>query len=322
MIGGLQMNPARISVAFLVACWAAMGCGACGHRAAESHSFDLELLQSAEKGDLASVQRFVKKGANIEAKDQSGSTPLMIAVGKADTAMVKFLLDRGASVDTRNTDGANVLMQAAQMGRVSIVELLVQKETDQRALNEAIFHDIEYQPMIIRQESSKLSNLSEDADPFAKTTKLLLDKGADINARNEEGATALIEAAGFGRLAIVKMLLQRGGDLEARSNNGGTALHAAACDCALATMPDTFDVVKLLLEKGAAINTKDNEGYTPLMIASGGGVVKTDIVRLLLENGANTRLKNAHGETALTIALKSDVPDVVQLLKKPPRKAH
>ena len=314
------MNPTRISVAFLVACWVAMGCGACGHRVAESHSLDLELLRSAEKGDLASVQRFAKKGANIEAKDQSGSTPLMIAVGNADTAMVKFLLDRGASVDTRSTDGANVLMEAAQMGRVSIVEMLLQKETDQRALNEAIFRGIEYQPVIIRQESSKLS--SEDADPFAKTAKLLLDKGADINARNEEGATFLIEAAGFGRLAIVKMLLHRGGELEARSNDGGTALHAAACDCALATMPDTYDVVKLLLEKGAAINARDNEGYTPLMIASGGGVVKTDIVRLLLENGASLWLKNAHGETALTIALKSDVPDVVQLLKNPPRKAH
>jgi ankyrin repeat protein len=316
------MNPTRISVAFLVACWVAMGCGACGHRAAESHSLDLELLQFAEKGDLASVQQFVKKGANIEAKDQSGSTPLMIAAGNADTAMVKFLLDRGASVDTRNTEGANVLMEAAQMGRVSIVELLLQKETDQRTLNEAIFRDIEYQPMIIRQESSELSNLSEDADPFAKTAKLLLDKGANINARNEEGATAMIEAAGFGRLAIVKMLLQRGGDLEARSNNGGTALHAAACDCALATMPDTYDVVKLLLEKGAAINAEDNEGNTPLMIASGGGVVKTDIVRLLLENGANARLKNAHAETALAIAQKDKVTDVVKLLKNPPVKSH
>lgn len=314
------MNSTRISVAFLVACWVGLGCGACGHRAAESHSLELELLQSAEKGDLASVQGFVKKGANIEAKDQSGSTPLMIAVGNADTAMVKFLLDRGASVDTRNPDGADVLMEAAQMGRVSIVELLLQKGTDQRALNEAIYRAIAYQPMMIYQESSKAANLPEYADPFAKTVKLLLDRGAGINSLNEEGATPLIEAAGFGRLAIVKMLLQKGGDLEARSNNGGTALHAAACDCALATMPDTYDVVKLLLEKGAAIDAKDNEGYTPLMIASGGGVVKTDIVRLLLENGANTRLKNAHGETALGIAQKDKVADVVGLLKNPPVK--
>jgi ankyrin repeat protein len=299
-----------------------MGCGACGQRAVESHSPDLELLQSAEKGDLASVQRFVKKGANIEAKDQSGSTPLMIAVGNADAAMVKFLLDRGASVDTRNTHGANVLMEAAQMGHVSIIELLLQKETDQRALNEAILRDIEYQPTIIRQESSKVADQPEDADPFVKTVKLLLDKGADINARNEEGATLLIEAAGFGRLAIVKMLIQKGADLEARSNNGGTALHAAACDCALATMPDTYDVVKLLLEKGAAINAKDNEGYTPLMIASGGGVVKTDIVRLLLENGAKTRLKNARGETAISIAQKDKVTNVVRLLKNPLVEPH
>jgi uncharacterized protein len=194
----------------------------------------------------------VAKGANIEAKDQSGSTPLMIAVGNADTAMVKFLLDRGARVDTRNTEGADVLMEAAQMGRVSIVELLLQKGSDQGALNEAIYRAIAYQPMVIYQESSKVANLLEYADPFAKTVKLLLDKGADINALNEEGATPLIEAAAFGRLAIVKMLLQNGADLETRSKSGGTALHAAACDCAIATMPDTYDVVKLLLEKGTS----------------------------------------------------------------------
>jgi ankyrin repeat protein len=318
------MKPTRIAEAFLVACWFVFAFGACGHHVAQSHSFDLELLQSAEKDDLASVQRFVKKGANIEAKDQSGSTPLMIAVGNADTAMVKFLIDRGARVDTRNTDGVTVLMVAAQMGRVSVVELLLQKGIDQRALNEAIFRDIEYQPMILYKESgSKVANDLEDMDEFAKTVKLLLEKGADTGARNEEGATPLIEAAGFGRLAIVKMLLQSGADLEARSNNGSTALHSAACDCALATMPDTYDVVKLLLEKGAEINAKDNEGYTPLMIASSGGVLKTDIVRVLLENGANPRLKNAHRETALAIAVKDGhVPDVVRLLKNPLVKHH
>jgi ankyrin repeat protein len=57
------------------------------------------------------------------------------------------------------------------------------------------------------------------------------------------------------------------------------------------------------------------------MIASGGGVLKTDIVRLLLENGANTRLKNAHSETALGIAQKDKVTDVVRLLKNPPVKS-
>ncbi len=316
------MNLPRIALTLLVTGWPLLTCGGCGHHLAATPDLNQELCRSTEKSDLASVQRLVAKGANIEAKDQSGSTPLMIAVGHADTAMVKFLLDRGARVDTRNAEGANVLMEAAQMGHVSVVELLLQKGMDQRALNEAIFRAIEYQPMMLYKESGKVTSPPEYADPFAETVKSLLDKGADINALDEEGATPLIEAAGFGRLAIVKMLLQRGANLETRSNSGGTALHAAACDCALATMPDTYDVVKLLLEKGANINARDNEGYTPLMIASEGGVVKTEIVKLLLENGANTRLKNAHGETAFRIALKNKVTDVVRLLKNPPVKSH
>jgi ankyrin repeat protein len=308
------VNRLRITALLLWACCLAFLCDGCGRSPSEQKHLDEQLFQSIEKSDLASVQKLVKQSANIEAKDADGATPVVMAAANGDAAIVKFLLDRGANADVRDSSGVTLFVKAVRVGQANVLELLIQRGVPRATMNEAVFSVIEYQPMII--------GVSDDATPYFKTAKLLLDKGAEVNARDEEGATPLIEAAGFGHVGIARMLIDRGADLEARAKNGGTALLFAACDCALATMHDTYDVIKLLLEKGADINAADNQGDTPLMIASSGGVVKTDIVRSLLEHGANQRLKNAQGETALSIAMKSDVPDVVRLLKHPPSKSH
>jgi ankyrin repeat protein len=163
--------------------------------------------------------------------------------------------------------------------------------------------------------AEKNTNTSDHVDPWTEVVKLLLENGAQINARDEEGRTPLIEAASYSRFATVKVLLERGADLEASDNHGNTALLAAACDCAIAPMPDTDVIVELLMKRGANINARNNDAETPLMIASYGGVVKTRIIEILVEHGANLRLKNRDGDTALMIARKSDVPDVVRLLE-------
>ena len=80
-------------------------------------------------------------------------------------------------------------------------------------------------------------------------------------------------------------------------------------------MNDTDVVVDFLLNKGADINARSKDGNTALMIASGGGVVKTRIVKILINHGANLRLRNSKGQTALMIAEISQLPDVIQLLK-------
>lgn len=317
----LPRSPIRRAFVFLLACWFALVCGGCKRTPAEQQNLDTELLQSVEKGDLASSKKLLKKGANIEAKDVNGSTPLLLAVDRGDASIVKFLLDRGARLDVRDSSYANALMGSARMDHTAILEALLQRSADPNAMKEALFFTIEEQPMGIPMDE-KGNIIQNFVPPVPLTVKLLLDRGVEINARDEEGTTLLMAAAGFGQLGIAKFLLERGADLEARDNNGNTALLDAACDCAVATMPDTFDVMKFLLERGADVNVTNKEGNTPLLIASGGGVVKTDIVRLLLEHGANQRLKNAHGETAIGIAQKDKVTDVVRLLKNPPVKSH
>ena len=62
----------------------------------------------------------------------------------------------------------------------------------------------------------------------AETVSLLLDNGADINAKNRDGQTALHVAAKYGHDAIVSLLLDNGADIEAKNIDGSTPLHRAA----------------------------------------------------------------------------------------------
>ena len=87
-----------------------------------------------------------------------------------------------------------------------------------------------------------------------EAVKLLLDSGADVNAKNQFEATALI--LGAGNPAKARMLVEKGADVNAKSKLGRTPLMiAASCDGCSAT-------VKLLLDKGADPNAKDKDGNT------------------------------------------------------------
>jgi ankyrin repeat protein len=69
---------------------------------ADQHaSLDRQLLQAANDREIGSVQRLLKSGANIEARDQQGVQALIIAAESGNTAMVKFLLENGANAMVR-----------------------------------------------------------------------------------------------------------------------------------------------------------------------------------------------------------------------------
>ena len=133
--------------------------------------------------------------------------------------------------------------------------------------------------------------LKEAADEGRKTlVRLLLEKGADINAIAGFGEPALITAAGLGLENIVWLLLEKGADINAKDRNEITALM-------LAVIYGEEAVIRLLLEKGADINAKDKYGETALMNVGGEGYEV--VIRLLLEKGADVNIKNKDGETAL-----------------------
>ena len=137
------------------------------------------------------------------------------------------------------------------------------------------------------------------------TVELLLDNGADINAGDTYGKTALMWAAGKGQTNVVMLLLDKGAAINAKENDGATALVFAA---ALAQT----DAIKLLLDKGADINAKEDDGTTALLLAAGAG--KMNAVELLLAKGADINARDKAGYTALTWAAQQGHRNVVELL--------
>jgi ankyrin repeat protein len=122
----------------------------------------------------------------------------------------------------------------------------------------------------------------------ANLLKLLLDKGADVNAKNKAGATALMWAVGD--RDKVRALLDRGADVNAQAASGRTPLMIAVGS------PGAAEVAKLLIDKGANA-AYSHQGYTVLMAAAASG--EREVVRLLLAKGADVKAKNRVGWTAL-----------------------
>jgi len=92
------------------------------------------------------------------------------------------------------------------------------------------------------------------------SVKSLLDRGADANAKNKFGSTALMGAAAAGHMPIVQALLQKKADVNTTGQDGCTALIFAAKNGHGA-------IVQALIAKGADLSVRDDQGRTPLMLA-------------------------------------------------------
>ena len=91
--------------------------------------------------------------------------------------------------------------------------------------------------------------------------KILIEKGADVNARDHDGDTSLTIASSDGHVEVVKELLENGADVNARNSSGESSLWKACFSV-------NTEVAEILLEKGADANAKDSKGQSSLMLAS------------------------------------------------------
>src|SRR5215469_3045282 len=134
--------------------------------------------------------------------------------------------------------------------------------------------------------------------------RLLLDAGAEVNARNAFDATALIWAGGDPEKS--RLLIQRGADVHARSKTGKTPLMA------IAGRPGNLDLLRLALDKGADPNERDARGNTALFFAVETGDAETS--RLLIERRADVNAADALGYTPLIRAVSANWIDTATLL--------
>jgi hypothetical protein len=110
-----------------------------------------------------------------------------------------------------------------------------------------------------------------------KAVMEFMDKGADVNARDDKGFTALMLASSYGKIEVAKLLVGKGADVNALNNWGSTALIGAV-------IYGHVEVASLLISKGADVNIKDKKGYSALSAAKIQGY--PEIVSLLQKAGA------------------------------------
>lgn len=140
---------------------------------------------------------------------------------------------------------------------------------------------------------------------------------SDIDAKDETGLTALMQAALDGTADEIRKLLKKGANLEVKDQYGWTALMYSVGFSRPAVYPKKEidpEPLKTLLGASADVNASDNRGNTPLMIAALND--KVEFVKLLLSKGANVNAMNRKGVTALSYANAKGNEEIVKMLAK------
>lgn len=137
---------------------------------------------------------------------------------------------------------------------------------------------------------------------------LLLDKGTPVDLRDNEGKTALIYAADFGKVDALCLLVSRGADAGSRDRHGCTAVHYVAPGVVAPAL------LNILGNSGANLDAWDANGYTRLMRAAFRG--EYQMVEALLGAGAAPDATNQFGHTALLLAAFEARPRLTARLRK------
>jgi ankyrin repeat protein len=245
---------------------------------------------AADAGAVDVASYLLNQGADLEVRDVDGDTPLHWAAARGRCSMIELLLARGAKIDARNHQQATPLLYAAMRLQSDAVRLLVARGADVELGN-----DYGRTPLLyVTREGGDI--------PMAR---LLLELGANVDARDRSGDTPLSLAAWRGFRALVELYLDQGAEVP-REGNQANALLASAVERGLSRLYFT------LLAGGLAIDTGNGPSGSRLQAAAQGGA--RDIVADLIARGSEVDAVDPFGFTALHYAAVRGRAQVVQEL--------
>ncbi len=204
-----------------------------GHEAVSRLLIDKEaeeLIWALRMGHEAVARLLIEKGVDVDVRDGSGSTGLILASQGGHEAVARLLIDKGAEVNARNDFGATALIWALRNGHEAVARLLIDKGADVEA----------------RDGSGSTGLIWASQGGHEAVARLLIEKGVDVDVRDGSGSTGLILASQGGHEAVARLLIDKGADVEARDGSGSTAL-------IWASQGGHEAVARLLIEKAADI---------------------------------------------------------------------
>lgn len=243
------------------------------------------LMHTAACGLSEQMKKLLNDGAIVHETNDFGLTALHLAVFHGQTECTRLLLEHGARIPQPTAFTPGILDSAAERGYAGCLRLLLTHLPQKR------------------KELNRLLLLAAGKGSI-ECIDFLLQKGAQINAKDDDKLTPLHHAAKAGRVHCLRYMIEQGAKLNATTDDGSTALHLAAAQ-------GQQEMVRCLLELGFPVDAESTY-YTPLMQAAMAGHV--DCVKLLLEHGANPDAKDSERWTVLHFAAECTTPECVRAL--------
>lgn len=267
--------------------------------------------------DTEILRLLVEAGADINATDSQGDTPLMAAAQARDDSFsgtasllpyFRFLLDHGADIRRKNSRGETALSLAMKPGRSEAVRLLLDRGADPNEPG-----PLGYTPLIYAAFANDTARVRE-----------LLKAGADVNAPDRFGAPPLFWAADSGSVETLRALLEAGAKIDAR----GQWWWWGNCTALLAAIrAEDPDAALFLVQRGANLNLPEEHNglqATPLSVAfhvsiftsraRGGYAAEVqhrkrfaEVINALLEKGADTNAVSNRADTPYSIPLAAAI---------------
>lgn len=242
-------------------------------------------------GFIGLVGQLIDRSANIDGTDANKNTLLLLALQRGDEVFALYLVDKGANTALGNTKGQTPLSEAIHFGMVKTVRKLVQKGA-------------------AMPPTDQLSLLLTHAAAVGDSDSLswLLENGADLNAADPEGNTALQSACRTGNFSLARQLIEKGASLSYNSSDSLSPLNAAI-------IQGNAEFFEWLLEKrdsGLDLNRPNKQGDTPFSVACYHG--RFDMARKLADRGVDISAPCQSLPPPLISAVNLDNPEFVTWL--------
>ncbi|KAH8268728.1 hypothetical protein KR018_000029 [Drosophila ironensis] len=293
------------------------------------------LCIAAHEGILPMVSLLLEFGADVGLTNSQGCTPLILAAMRGHCDVVRPLVASGSSLGQLDITQRCALVHAARMGHLSVVKYLLACDWTPRPHSQDVTRAVALQQALIGAAAQAHCKILEDLldlngcefdldvngmEPSSgelaltaaarhgcvNVVSILLSRGAQIDARNRQGYSALWLAVKEGHWSVVEQLLQRGALLDEPLG------HARKTPLMIAAEEGHLELLELLLARGAALEAQDHEGFTALSWACLRG--HQAAARTLIEHGCNRHHEDHNGRTALDLAAYQGAASLVLYL--------
>ena len=280
---------------------------------------DRELFRAVSEGNLNGVREALRRGADVDARDEDMRTPLFY-VAEADVSerqIAKWieigeeLLRAGADLEARDYEMMTPLIAATDGSSISMMRWLLEKGADVNAVSDCSLSALHYA-------------VFDPSEP--ERVELLLEYGAPLNLRGKDVADhetvydlaygeVLAEPSKMGKKTLY--LLRKHGAVSGCIMEPVCTQENTPEACLLVAI-DEGDTEKFMdaLEKGADVDAVSGSWLKLSALMKAAHFGRLAMVKELLDRGADTTLRDSEGHDALRYSIYSDNPELIRLLMK------